>query len=348
MKHINFLCISFYLLLNISTAKPMFKIVKRLQTRRINSIGKPHFKRFCQGVNFSKNPLMSANLYRDENGNHSLTAARNCIEKDEGYLVNSPGTENYCPLQWSCLPDKSSELCPEERLKIFKLFLSNGANDKSIRKASITCSKHKDYNSEIIPVLSEHHPDPIKETETEEFETSPHENPLTIIRTYRNKHGDLDFDKAKSLADEDKNFLVNHPEKGLASKNFLLNRPLASICAASLNKNEKEKIVKFLLENGANRSSIKGALLMYLDNIDNNASIIELLESHQVERNPEVKPLTLRDVKREQQWQKTKPEVIYFLKASATLVTVSYGIIIVSGGLTILIYPYANWIINKM
>lgn len=325
MKHINFLYISFYLLLNISTAKPMFKIVKFSSIRRLNPIKKLYFKRFCQGANFSKNPLMSVNLYRDKHGNHNLTAARNCIEEDEGYLVNSPGTENYCPLQWPCLPDESSELCPEERLKIFKLFLSNGANDKSIRKASITCSKHKDYNPEIIQVLSEHHPDPIKEKETEEFETSPHENPLTIVRTYRNKHGDLDFDKAKSLADEDKNFLVNHP-KNLASENSLFNRPLASICATSLNKNEKKKIVKFLLENGANRSSIKGVLLMYLDNIGNNASIIELLElleSHQVEGNPEVEPLTLRDVKQSApEYERKKQEAIYYLKKASVWVIV--------------------------
>ena len=274
MKNINFLCISLCLFLNISTTKPMV-------TMKLSQRARPFLKRLYQGVNPSKNPLMSVNSYRNKDENFTLAVAKCFMSREKGYLVNNPGTAHCRPLEWVCLPDSTAEFSLEERLKIVNFFLEHGANKKSIEKALSTCSDYENYNSKIIPIISRHRSDQTQLIKNEEPEASPLGNPLANMRIYRDEYGNFTLNKAINLMNEDDGYLVNCPEDSADLP--LSSRPLGLICSRPLNQEEQLKIVKLFLENGANENSIYEALLVCWENRDCNLKVIKLLRSHETE-----------------------------------------------------------------
>ena len=136
MRYINFLGVSFYLLLNIFT----------LYSSEMEDM-----------IEDETNPLKQLKTYFDGSGSFTFDKAEELIEqttKEGKDIVNSQGTSpersRNNPLKWLCINGCNLEpLTKENRLEIAKFFVKNGANSKSIKEASLFCL------TDINPRLSE-------------------------------------------------------------------------------------------------------------------------------------------------------------------------------------------------
>jgi len=162
MRYINFLGISFCLLLNI------FTLYSSEMENTIEDEKNPLRQQLCceddpieddpiivmlDGDYWSPddarqdNPLKKMETYFDGSGNFTLDKAKELIEqkiKEEDDIVNSQGTSQERtwnkPLEWLCVNACCLEpLTKENRLEIAKFFVENGANNESIEEASLSC-----------------------------------------------------------------------------------------------------------------------------------------------------------------------------------------------------------------
>lgn len=126
MRYINFLGVSFYLLLNIFT----------LYSSEMEDM-----------IEDETNPLKQLKTYFDGSGSFTFDKAEELIEqttKEGKDIVNSQGTSpersRNNPLKWLCINGCNLKpLTKENRLEIAKFFAKNGANNESIEEASLFC-----------------------------------------------------------------------------------------------------------------------------------------------------------------------------------------------------------------
>ncbi len=157
MRYINFLGTSFCLLLNVFT----------LYSSEMESIifDKENLLRQKLFIDTKQdNPLKKLETYLDNSGSLTLDKAKKVIKqkiKEGEDIVNSQGTSpersRNNPLEWLCINGSSLEpLTKENRLEIAKFFVENGANDESIKEASLSCwTDSNPYVSEANSTIKE-------------------------------------------------------------------------------------------------------------------------------------------------------------------------------------------------